>query len=94
MHEDKQQFEKDLNKKTKFLFLFRYVGEDYSNAQEAMEETMQCFYSQSSTHQHLSNPLVGQLVAIRGGDGDEVARAQVLEVMALDEVKVNLFIGL
>lgn len=74
--------------------MFRYVGEDYSNALEAMEETMQCFYSQNSTHQRLFNPLAGQMVAIRGEDGDEVARGQVLEVMALDKVKVILFIGL
>nr|XP_046264610.1 tudor domain-containing protein 7A isoform X2 [Scatophagus argus] len=66
----------------------RYVGENYSNAQEAMEDAMLFFYSQSSTHCPLSNPVVGQLVAVRGEDGDELARAQVVEVLAPDQVKV------
>lgn len=54
-----------------------------------MEDTMHSFYSQSSTHHPLSNPVVGQLVAIRGEDGDELARAQVVEVMAPNKVKVT-----
>ncbi|KAM8772193.1 tudor domain-containing protein 7A [Acanthopagrus schlegelii] len=66
----------------------RYVGESYSNAQEAMEEAMHSFYSQSSSHHTRSNPVVGQLVAVRGEDGDELARAQVMEVMGCDKVKV------
>ncbi|XP_035515275.1 tudor domain-containing protein 7A [Morone saxatilis] len=66
----------------------RYVGENYSNAQEAMEDTMHSFYSQSSTHRPLSNPVVGQLVAVKGEDGDDLARAQVMEVMAPNKVKV------
>ncbi|XP_060942293.1 tudor domain-containing protein 7A [Limanda limanda] len=66
----------------------RYVGENYSNAQEAMEDAMWSFYSQGSTHHSLSNPLVGQLIAVRGEGGDELARAQVTEVMAPDKVKV------
>ncbi|XP_042340663.1 tudor domain-containing protein 7A isoform X2 [Plectropomus leopardus] len=66
----------------------RYVGENYSNAQEAMEEAMCSFYSQSSTQHPLSKPVVGQLVAVRGEDGDEMARAQVMEVTAPDKVKV------
>ncbi|XP_073336645.1 tudor domain-containing protein 7A [Pagrus major] len=66
----------------------RYVGESYSNAQEAMEEAMHSFYSRSSLHHTLSNPVVGQLVAVRGEDGDELARAQVMEVMGGDKVKV------
>ncbi|XP_070684167.1 tudor domain-containing protein 7A [Pempheris klunzingeri] len=69
----------------------RYVGENYSNAQEAMEEAMEAamhsFYSHSSVH-HLSDPVVGQLVAVRGEDGDELARAQVVEVMTPNKVKV------
>lgn len=71
------------------LSLFRYVGENYSNAQEAMEDTMQSFYSQISNQHRLVTPAVGQLVAIRGEDGDELARAQVLEVMAPNKVKVT-----
>uniref|UniRef100_A0A671USQ7 Tudor domain containing 7 a n=1 Tax=Sparus aurata TaxID=8175 RepID=A0A671USQ7_SPAAU len=66
----------------------RYVGESYSNAQEAMEEAMHSFYNQSSSHHTRSNPVVGQLVAVRGEDGDELARAQVMEVMGRDKVKV------
>ncbi|XP_078124832.1 tudor domain-containing protein 7A [Sander vitreus] len=66
----------------------RYVGENYSNAQEAMEEAMQSFYSQSSTHHPLSKPVVGQLVAVRGEDGEELARAQVMEVTTLNRFKV------
>lgn len=72
-----------------FISLFRYVGENYSNAQETMEDTMYSFYSQSSTHHPLSNPVLGQLVAIRGENGDELARAQVVEVMAPNKVKVT-----
>uniref|UniRef100_A0A4W6D2F8 Tudor domain containing 7 a n=1 Tax=Lates calcarifer TaxID=8187 RepID=A0A4W6D2F8_LATCA len=66
----------------------RYVGENYSNAQEAMEDAMCSFYNDSSTHHPLSNPDVGQLVAVRGEDEDELARAQVMEVMAPNKVKV------
>uniref|UniRef100_A0A8C4DZI2 Tudor domain containing 7 a n=1 Tax=Dicentrarchus labrax TaxID=13489 RepID=A0A8C4DZI2_DICLA len=66
----------------------RYVGENYSNAQEAMEGTMHSFYSQSSTHRPLSNPVVGQLVAVKGEDGDDLARAQVMKVMPPNKVKV------
>ncbi|XP_054460020.1 LOW QUALITY PROTEIN: tudor domain-containing protein 7A [Anoplopoma fimbria] len=66
----------------------RYVGENYSNAQEAMEEAMHSFYSQSSAHHPLSKPVVGQLVAVRGEDGEELARAQVVHVMVPNKVKV------
>ncbi|XP_040000863.1 tudor domain-containing protein 7A isoform X3 [Xiphias gladius] len=68
----------------------RYVGENYSNAQEAMEDAMRSFYSPCYSHRLLSNPVVGQLVAVRGEDGDELARAQVMEVMAPNKVKVNV----
>ncbi|XP_078021949.1 tudor domain-containing protein 7A [Epinephelus lanceolatus] len=66
----------------------RYVGEGYSNAQEAMEQAMCSFYNHNSTHHPLSKPVVGQLVAVRGEEGDELARAQVVEVVAPDKVKV------
>lgn len=74
--------------------LFRYVGEDYSNAQEAMEEAMQSFYRQSSKQRLLSNPTVGQLTAVRGDDGDELTRGQVLEVIDSNKVKVTCFLFL
>uniref|UniRef100_A0A7N8YFX3 Tudor domain containing 7 a n=1 Tax=Mastacembelus armatus TaxID=205130 RepID=A0A7N8YFX3_9TELE len=66
--------------KSSNVVTIRYVGESYSDAQEAMEDMMRSFYSQRSTQDHLSSPTVGQLVAVRGEDGDELARAQVLEV--------------
>ncbi|XP_026214692.1 tudor domain-containing protein 7A isoform X2 [Anabas testudineus] len=65
----------------------RYVGESYSNAQELMEDKMRFFYSQSP-HHPLPNPAVGQLVAVRGEDGEELARAQVAEVTAPNKIKV------
>lgn len=71
------------------ISLFRYVGEKYSNAQEAMERAMHTFYSQSATHRPLSKPVVGQLVTVRGQDGEELSRAQVLGVMAHNTVKVT-----
>ena len=51
-----------------------------------MEEAMCSFYS--SNQQPLSKPAVGQLVAVRGDDRDEMARGQVMEVMAPHKVKV------
>uniref|UniRef100_A0A3B5MEZ0 Tudor domain containing 7 a n=1 Tax=Xiphophorus couchianus TaxID=32473 RepID=A0A3B5MEZ0_9TELE len=66
----------------------RYVGNNYSDAQEAMEDIMQIFYSRNSTKRPVSNPAVGQLVAVRGEDGDEVARAQVTEILDSNKVKV------
>lgn len=71
------------------MSLLRYVGENYSNAQEAMEEVMHSFYSQSSAQHPLTNPTVGQLVAVRGEEGEELARAQVMEVIAPGKVKVS-----
>uniref|UniRef100_A0A673AML3 Tudor domain containing 7 a n=1 Tax=Sphaeramia orbicularis TaxID=375764 RepID=A0A673AML3_9TELE len=66
----------------------RYVGKNHSNAQEAMEDAMGTFYSQSSTHLPLSDPVVGRLVAVRGEDEEEVARGQVMEFMTPSKVKV------
>ncbi|KAM4603890.1 tudor domain-containing protein 7A [Polymixia lowei] len=66
----------------------RYVGESFSEAQEAMEDSMRSFYTQNSTHKPLSRPAIGQLAAVRGDEGDELARAQVLEIMTSNRVKV------
>uniref|UniRef100_A0AAQ5XYP5 Tudor domain-containing protein 7 n=1 Tax=Amphiprion ocellaris TaxID=80972 RepID=A0AAQ5XYP5_AMPOC len=66
----------------------RYVGVNYSHLHEAMEDVMASFYSQSSMQHPLSNPTVGQLVAVRGEDGDDLARAQVIEIMDSNKVKV------
>lgn len=54
-----------------------------------MEDIMQIFYSRNSTKRPVSNPAVGQLVAVRGEDGDEVARAQVTEILDSNKVKVT-----
>ncbi|XP_041838081.1 tudor domain-containing protein 7A isoform X2 [Melanotaenia boesemani] len=66
----------------------RYVGDKYSAAQEAMEDAMHSFYSQNSAQHLLSNPIVGQLVAVKGEDGDEVTRAQILEVISPNKFKL------
>lgn len=65
------------------------MGENYSNAQEAMEDAMRSFYNQSSTCRPLPDPVVGQLVVVRGDDGEELARAQVMEVIDPNKVKVS-----
>ncbi|TNN64370.1 Tudor domain-containing protein 7B [Liparis tanakae] len=77
-----------VNAKRSNAVILRYVGDKYSNAQEAMERAMHTFYSQSTTHLPLSKPVVGQLVAVRGQDGEELSRAQVLGVLAHNKVKV------
>lgn len=69
--------------------IFRYVGEKYSDAQDAMEETMSSFYNYNSVRFRLSKVVVGQLVAVREEDGDEVTRAQVIEFNSPDKVKVT-----
>uniref|UniRef100_A0A3B5B2U2 Tudor domain containing 7 n=1 Tax=Stegastes partitus TaxID=144197 RepID=A0A3B5B2U2_9TELE len=65
----------------------RYVGSNYSHALEAMEDIMNSFYSQSFPQQPLSNPTVGQLVAVREEDGGDLVRAQVMEVVAPNRIK-------
>lgn len=67
----------------------RYVGENYSDAQEAMEQAMSAFYNHSPGRSPLSQALVGQLVAVRDEDGDAVTRAQVIELVSPDKVKVR-----
>ncbi|XP_072314704.1 tudor domain-containing protein 7B [Eucyclogobius newberryi] len=69
--------------------ILRYIGEVYSQAQEAMEDEMRRFYSTN-----LSNPMspapsphVGQLVAVRAEEEDEILRAKVAELLP-DKVKV------
>ncbi|CAJ1052731.1 tudor domain-containing protein 7B-like [Xyrichtys novacula] len=65
----------------------RYVGENYSDAQEAMEVTMHSFYT-STTQHPVNRPVVGQLVAVKGEDGEELARAQVMDVTDPSKIKV------
>ncbi|XP_072319544.1 tudor domain-containing protein 7A [Eucyclogobius newberryi] len=66
----------------------RYVGKNYSNAQEAMEEEMHSFYGERLTGYSVSKVRIGQLVAVIGEDEEEVARAQVIEVINPQKVKV------
>lgn len=72
------------------VVLFRYVGVNYSNALEAMEDAMLAVYNQSSNLSPISNPVVGQLVAVRGQGEDEVTRAQVMEIRTPDNIKVGI----
>ncbi|XP_074521487.1 tudor domain-containing protein 7A isoform X2 [Halichoeres trimaculatus] len=65
----------------------RYVGENYSDAQEAMEDTMLSFYT-TSPQRPVNQPVVGQLVAVRGDDEEGLVRAQVIEITAPDKIKV------
>ncbi|XP_029621712.1 tudor domain-containing protein 7B-like, partial [Salmo trutta] len=65
----------------------RYIGEGYSQALEAMEESMTTVYSQISAQRLLPFPSAGQLAAVKAQGGEEVVRAQVCEVMT-DKVKV------
>ncbi|XP_056441347.1 tudor domain-containing protein 7A-like [Gadus chalcogrammus] len=66
----------------------RYVGKGYSKAQESMENAMLAFYTQSPTPDTLPSPAIGQLAAVTGEAGDELARVQVIEDMASEKVKV------
>lgn len=70
------------------LFLLRYIGEGYSQALEAMEESMSTVYSQLSAQRLLPFPSAGKLAAVKVEGGEEVVRAQVCEVMT-DKVKVR-----
>uniref|UniRef100_A0A3Q2ZNC6 Tudor domain containing 7 a n=1 Tax=Hippocampus comes TaxID=109280 RepID=A0A3Q2ZNC6_HIPCM len=66
--------------KSSNIVTIRYVGEDYSTAQEAMEDAMLSLYEQSTTVQPLSELAVGQLVAVKGENGNDLTRAQVIKV--------------
>uniref|UniRef100_A0A6Q2Z957 HTH OST-type domain-containing protein n=1 Tax=Esox lucius TaxID=8010 RepID=A0A6Q2Z957_ESOLU len=61
--------------------VLRYIGEDYSQAQQAMEESMRTLYSQPGAQRPLSFPRPGTLAAVKVEGGEEVVRAQVSEVM-------------
>ncbi|XP_054608470.1 tudor domain-containing protein 7B isoform X2 [Dunckerocampus dactyliophorus] len=68
--------------------LLRYIGESYSQAQESMENEMREFYNlDKSKLTCLSSPSLGQLVAVRAEEEEEVLRARVCEDME-DKVKV------
>ncbi|KAJ8371655.1 hypothetical protein AAFF_G00303310 [Aldrovandia affinis] len=67
--------------------VLRYIGEGYSQAQEALEDEMREFYTQDGSRKALLSPATGQLAAVRAEEEEEVLRAQVCEVTA-DKVKV------
>ncbi|XP_045061956.1 tudor domain-containing protein 7A isoform X2 [Coregonus clupeaformis] len=67
--------------------ILRYIGKGYSQALEAMEESMKTVYSQLSVQRLLPFPSAGKLAAVKVEGGEEVVRAQVCEVMT-DKVKV------
>ncbi|KAA0723685.1 Tudor domain-containing protein 7B [Triplophysa tibetana] len=67
--------------------ILRYIGENYSKAQEKLEDEMREFYRQDNTKIVLSSPFPGQLTAVHAEEEDEILRAQVCEVMP-DKVKV------
>lgn len=65
----------------------RYIGESYSQAQEAMEDSMREFYSVKARSAAPPVLLANRLYAVRVEE-DEVLRAQVCEVTA-EKVKVR-----
>lgn len=70
------------------LFICRYIGEGYSNAQEKLEDEMREFYGQDSNKVAMTSPLTGQLAAVCAEEVEEILRAQVCEVM-VDKFKVR-----
>ncbi|MBN3306155.1 TRD7B protein, partial [Amia calva] len=66
--------------------ILRYIGEGYSQAQEALEDNMREFYNQDNK-KPLQSPVPGQLAAVRAEEEEEILRASVSEVMT-DRVKV------
>lgn len=67
-----------------FVFWFfvkycRYVGKDYSSAQEQMEDEMKAYYSQNSTLSPAQSLSVGQLVAVHAEE-DAWLRARIISL--------------
>uniref|UniRef100_A0A8C4UWQ4 Tudor domain containing 7 n=1 Tax=Falco tinnunculus TaxID=100819 RepID=A0A8C4UWQ4_FALTI len=59
--------------------LIRYVGKDYSSAQEQMEDDMKAYYSQNSTVSVAQSLSVGQLVAVHAEE-DAWLRARIISL--------------
>lgn len=57
----------------------RYVGKDYSAAQELMEDEMKEYYSQNPTVLLMQSVSIGQLVAVHAEE-DAWLRAQIISV--------------
>lgn len=51
---------------------------------------MRRFFNEGPAHLLPSSPVIGQLVAIRAEQEGEMARAQVVELLGPDSVKVRL----
>lgn len=66
----------------------RYIGEDYSKAQEKLEDDMKEFYRQDNSRKPLISLSSGQLTAVITDEEEEILRAQVCEVKS-DKVKVR-----
>ncbi|XP_052557391.1 tudor domain-containing protein 7 isoform X1 [Tympanuchus pallidicinctus] len=58
--------------------IIRYVGKDYSGAQEQMEDKMKAYYSKNSSASQVTCPSVGQLVAVHTEEA--WLRAQIVSV--------------
>ncbi|XP_026792344.3 tudor domain-containing protein 7B isoform X1 [Pangasianodon hypophthalmus] len=67
--------------------VLRYIGEEYSKAQEKLEDDMKEFYRQDNTRKTLISLSSGQLTAVIAEEEEEILRAQVCEVKT-DKVKV------
>ncbi|XP_030113564.4 tudor domain-containing protein 7 isoform X2 [Taeniopygia guttata] len=67
--------------------LIRYVGKDYSSAQEQMEDEMKAYYSQNSTVSPAQSLSVGQLVAVHAVE-DAWVRAQII---SLEDNRVKVY---
>ncbi|XP_071588368.1 tudor domain-containing protein 7 isoform X2 [Heliangelus exortis] len=66
--------------------LIRYVGKEYSSAQEQMEDDMKAFYSQNSTVSAAQSLSVGQLVAVHAEE-DAWLRARII---ALEDNRIKV----
>ncbi|XP_062850292.1 tudor domain-containing protein 7B isoform X2 [Trichomycterus rosablanca] len=66
--------------------VIRYIGQDYSKAQEKLEDEMKEFYKKENTRTPLNSLSPGQLAAVVGEEED-ILRGQVCEVKS-DSVKV------
>ncbi|XP_066037590.1 tudor domain-containing protein 7 isoform X3 [Chamaea fasciata] len=67
--------------------LIRYVGKDYSSAQEQMEDEIKAYYSQNSTVSPAQSLSVGQLVAVHAEE-DAWLRARII---SLEDNRVKVY---
>lgn len=67
--------------------VIRYVGKDYSAAQEHMEDEMKEFYNTNASPLKLKSLKVGQLVAVKAEEEEAWLRAQIL---SLEENKIKI----